>query len=209
MVMGQMESMARTSHLSGGNLAYIEALYERYLEDASEVPAEWRDYFDKLPPGAGTPSADVPHGPVNNIGQALNQPIIQESGFLRETAHPTAGKIKVPGSPLRFRGLYEELRVEPPPLLGEHTREVLGNLAGLDDAAVTRLITAGVVATPEQAATKICAEELKPSVADGPMALEIDPGEVLDTLLGRNEGEGAGLIATGGPVDSAGVSTKN
>ena len=55
MVMGPMESMARTSHLSGGNLAYIEALYERYLEDASEVPAEWRDYFDKLSPGAGVP----------------------------------------------------------------------------------------------------------------------------------------------------------
>ena len=73
MVMGQMESMARTSHLSGGNLAYIEALYERYLEDASEVPAEWRDYFDKLPPGAGMPGADVPHGPVRAHFESLGR----------------------------------------------------------------------------------------------------------------------------------------
>ncbi|MBI1988910.1 MAG: hypothetical protein HYS65_04115, partial [Betaproteobacteria bacterium] len=143
------------------------------------------------------------------IGQALNQPIIQESGFLRETEHPTAGKIKVLGSPLRFRGLFEELRVDPPPLLGEHTREVLGNMAGLDDAAVTRLITAGVIATPEQAVTKIRAEEIEPSVADGPMAIEIKPGEMRDTFLRRDEAEGAELIATGGPADSPRVSTKN
>ncbi len=180
------------------NRAELERLIGEIM--MTRTAAQWQRILD---------AADVPHGPVNNIGQALNQPIIQESGFVRETEHPTAGKIKVPGSPLRFRGLFEELRVDPPPLLGEHTREVLENLAGLDDAAVTRLITAGVIATPEEAVTKIRDEEIKPSVADGPMALEIDPGEVLDTLLGRDEAEGAGLIATGGLADSPSVSTKN
>ena len=44
-----MELQRSTSHLSGGNAAYIEDLYEAYLKDPNEVPPEWRDYFDRLP----------------------------------------------------------------------------------------------------------------------------------------------------------------
>ncbi len=44
-----MEQQLSTSHLSGGNAAYVEDLYEAYLKDPNEVPPEWRDYFDRLP----------------------------------------------------------------------------------------------------------------------------------------------------------------
>ena len=44
-----MELQRSTSHLSGGNAAYVEDLYEAYLKDPNEVPPEWRDYFDRLP----------------------------------------------------------------------------------------------------------------------------------------------------------------
>ena len=44
-----MEKQRSTSHLSGGNAAYVEDLYEAYLKDPNEVPSEWRDYFDRLP----------------------------------------------------------------------------------------------------------------------------------------------------------------
>jgi 2-oxoglutarate dehydrogenase E1 component len=44
-----MERMRRSSHLAGNNLAYVEALYESFLDDPNSVPGEWRDYFDKLP----------------------------------------------------------------------------------------------------------------------------------------------------------------
>ena len=44
-----MEQQRSTSHLSGGNAAYVEGLYEAYLKDPNEVPPEWRDYFDRLP----------------------------------------------------------------------------------------------------------------------------------------------------------------
>ena len=44
-----MEQQRSTSHLSGGNAAYVEDLYEAYLKDPNEVPPEWRDYFDRLP----------------------------------------------------------------------------------------------------------------------------------------------------------------
>ncbi|MEE9253648.1 MAG: 2-oxoglutarate dehydrogenase E1 component [Pseudomonadales bacterium] len=58
-----MEQMLRTSHLSGGNVAYIETLYEAFLEDPNSVGSEWRDYFDKLPRVAGAIAPDVPHAP--------------------------------------------------------------------------------------------------------------------------------------------------
>ena len=50
------------------------------------------------------------------------------------------------GNPLRFEGRYEETRLEAPPLLGQHTREVLGLLIGLSDAEIDRLISDNVIA---------------------------------------------------------------
>ena len=112
---------------------------ERQIEGImmTKTVAEWQQVLD---------AADVPHGPVNSIGQAVNQPIVRERGFVKKVQHPTAGMVEVLGNPLRFEGRYEESRLEPPPLLGEHTRAVLGSLIGLNDADIERLIAANVIA---------------------------------------------------------------
>jgi crotonobetainyl-CoA:carnitine CoA-transferase CaiB-like acyl-CoA transferase len=112
---------------------------ERQIEEImmTKTVAEWQQILD---------AADVPHGPVNSIGQALNQPIVRERGFVKEVQHPTAGTVKVIGNPLRFEGRYEETRLEAPPLLGQHTREVLGSLIGLSDDEIERLISGNVIA---------------------------------------------------------------
>ncbi|WP_152386300.1 2-oxoglutarate dehydrogenase E1 component [Azotobacter salinestris] len=60
-----MQRMWNSAHLSGGNAAYVEELYELYLHDPNAVPEEWRTYFEKLPAEAGT-SSDVPHAPVRD-----------------------------------------------------------------------------------------------------------------------------------------------
>ncbi len=64
MQQGIMELMWRSSHVSGGNAHYVEALYEQYLDDPSAVPDEWRQYFDQLPRPDGGPSQDVPLEPI-------------------------------------------------------------------------------------------------------------------------------------------------
>ena len=56
--------MRRSSHLSGGNAAYVEAIYERFLEDPNAIGEEWRSYFDKLPRVEGAQTGDVPHGAI-------------------------------------------------------------------------------------------------------------------------------------------------
>ncbi|MEE8041448.1 MAG: 2-oxoglutarate dehydrogenase E1 component [Pseudomonadales bacterium] len=68
-----MEQMQRTSHLSGGNVSYVEALYEAFLEDPNSVGPEWRDYFDKLPRVEGVIAADVPHAPVRQHFEQLGK----------------------------------------------------------------------------------------------------------------------------------------
>ncbi|TBW37284.1 2-oxoglutarate dehydrogenase E1 component [Azotobacter chroococcum] len=60
-----MQRMWNSAHLSGGNAAYVEELYELYLHDPNAVPEEWRTYFEKLPADAGI-STDVPHAPVRD-----------------------------------------------------------------------------------------------------------------------------------------------
>ncbi|MFC7091500.1 2-oxoglutarate dehydrogenase E1 component [Halomonas salifodinae] len=63
---GIMELMWRTSHMSGGNVHYVEALYEQYLVDPNAVPDEWRNYFDQLPRPEGSSSQDVPLSPIRD-----------------------------------------------------------------------------------------------------------------------------------------------
>jgi 2-oxoglutarate dehydrogenase E1 component len=59
-----MQRMLRSSHLGGQNAAYIEALYEEYLQDPSSVPEVWRSYFDTLPTVESTIGPDTPHSEV-------------------------------------------------------------------------------------------------------------------------------------------------
>jgi len=59
-----MEQLWRTSHLSGGNLVYVEELYDAYLADPNSVTEEWRSYFDQLPRVNGHAKKDVPHSTI-------------------------------------------------------------------------------------------------------------------------------------------------
>ena len=55
--------MRRSSHLSGGSAAYIETMYEQFLENPNLLAEGWRDYFEKLPIVDGI-SVEFPHGSI-------------------------------------------------------------------------------------------------------------------------------------------------
>ena len=63
---GSMELLWRSSHISGGNAAYVEELYEAWLTDPNEVPEEWRSYFEKLPRATEQSIHDVPHSTIRD-----------------------------------------------------------------------------------------------------------------------------------------------
>src|SRR5512135_3764018 len=56
--------LGANSYLSSGNAAFIEDLYERYLENPALVSEEWRTWFDQLQQTPGAASRDIAHGPV-------------------------------------------------------------------------------------------------------------------------------------------------
>ncbi len=57
-----MQRMWQSGHLSGGNAAYVEDMYERYLRQPNTVPQQWRDYFDSLADSGTRP--DIPHSTI-------------------------------------------------------------------------------------------------------------------------------------------------
>ena len=70
-----MQQMWSSSHIAGGNVAYVEELYEQYLRDPDSVDVQWRDYFEQLPPvnGAGV---DVSHSAIQAQFQSMaRQPV--------------------------------------------------------------------------------------------------------------------------------------
>lgn len=67
-----LQRMEVSSHLSGGSVAYIEALYENYLENANSVPQEWREYFGTLP-RTQSPHNDIPHSGIINHFERLGR----------------------------------------------------------------------------------------------------------------------------------------
>jgi crotonobetainyl-CoA:carnitine CoA-transferase CaiB-like acyl-CoA transferase len=88
--------------------------------------------------------AGVPAGPIWSVSQAAESEHAKARGLLATLDHPTAGAIRLLRQPVRFSesaGTVER----PPPLLGEHTDEVLTELAGLDETAVAGLRARGVI----------------------------------------------------------------
>ncbi len=60
------EIMLKTGHLSGGNLDYVEGLFEAWIADPVSVPEEWQKYFSGLPGVNGRQQSDVSHADVIN-----------------------------------------------------------------------------------------------------------------------------------------------
>ncbi len=59
-----MEQLWSTSQLAGGNVAYIEELYELFLTDPNSVSEQWRSYFNGLPRSESSALHDIPHSPI-------------------------------------------------------------------------------------------------------------------------------------------------
>jgi len=112
--------------------AALLAILEPIL--ATRTAAQWVEILE---------SAGVPVGRINSLADVFQHPQILHNGMVVDMTHPVAGPIKVLRHPLRMSENPASIRT-PPPLLGEHTAEVLGRL-GYDAADIEELRQDGVI----------------------------------------------------------------
>ena len=86
----------------------------------------------------------VPCGPINTVAKALNDPHTLAREMVRTVNHPAAGELKLVGIPFRMNGTPAAVR-RPPPLLGQHTDEVLGTELGVGGERLAQLRAAKVI----------------------------------------------------------------
>jgi crotonobetainyl-CoA:carnitine CoA-transferase CaiB-like acyl-CoA transferase len=96
---------------------------------------EWADALD---------AAGVPAGKIRGVLEAVEAAAAAGSDPRVTVQHPTVGPLELIRSPIRMDGLRAP---EPPPLLGEHTAEVLAEM-GLSDDEIESLRERGAVAVP-------------------------------------------------------------
>jgi formyl-CoA transferase len=84
-------------------------------------------------------SGGIPAGPINTVDRALEDPNTAARGMVVEMPHPTAGSVRLVGSPMKFSATPVEYR-QAPPLLGEHTEEVLRDVLGMPPGEIRALV---------------------------------------------------------------------
>jgi formyl-CoA transferase len=82
--------------------------------------------------------AEVPCAPVQTIDKVFQAPQVLHRDMLVEVEHPTAGKLPMAGIPVKFSVTPASVRL-PPPLLGEHNREILKTWLDMSDEAIEEL----------------------------------------------------------------------
>ena len=97
--------------------------------------AEWLERLEK---------AGVPAGRIKTVAEVCESPHLKERGMIVSLPHPKAGTVTVFGVPIRLH-TTPGAAAAPPPLLGQHTEEILTRLLKLSRARVARLRAAGVV----------------------------------------------------------------
>jgi crotonobetainyl-CoA:carnitine CoA-transferase CaiB-like acyl-CoA transferase len=115
------------------NRAVLTGLLQELL--SQQPVAHWTERLSR---------AGVPCGPINDIAQVFRDPQVQHRGMRIEMQHAAAGALPLLASPLRLSETPVEYRL-PPPLLGEHTDQVLGALLGMQAAEIEALRRARVL----------------------------------------------------------------
>jgi crotonobetainyl-CoA:carnitine CoA-transferase CaiB-like acyl-CoA transferase len=123
----------RTNPMRAKNRKTLVPMLEEAL--LGRTAQDWYQAFQK---------AGVPSGPTYDFRQVFEDPQIQHRNLLTEVPHPLAGSTPIIANPIKFSDTPVEYR-RPPPLLGEHTSEVLREILSLDTQEIEALAALGAI----------------------------------------------------------------
>lgn len=121
---GVMQAWLESSHLAGGNMAYVEELFELYLDDPTAVSDDWRKFFDQLPRDGV--AVDTKHSLIREQFRSLAKNKLKQAGTVTVGA-PDHKQVKVLQliNAYRFRG-HQHANLDP---LGLWKQEPVPDLA--------------------------------------------------------------------------------
>ncbi len=100
-----------------------------------ETTAYWLDQFTPL---------HIPAGPINNLAEVFADPVVAERRIVRQLQHSLAGEVPTVANPVQFSDTPVEYKLAPP-VLGQHTTEVLKEVLGYCDDEIARLYDSGAI----------------------------------------------------------------
>ena len=102
---------------------------------ANKTCDEWMDILVDV---------SIPCGPVNNMEHLFADPQVRHRNMIEEVPHPTIGTLKLVGIPIKYSDTPGTVRFHPP-LLGEHTDEIVKSVLGLSDEQIAALKSNDVI----------------------------------------------------------------
>lgn len=136
------EAMDRPDLGANESLRHLQGRIAQ-IDEVTAAVADWTSTRTREVVCALCDRYHVPAAPLRDVLEVLADPHLHARGFLTDQ-RTDAGPIALPNSPMRYEG--SALRpLTSPPLLDEHTDEVLAELCGLDQAELAALRGAGVI----------------------------------------------------------------
>ncbi|HNO76064.1 MAG TPA: 2-oxoglutarate dehydrogenase E1 component [Nitrosomonas mobilis] len=169
-----MKKFLENSMLFGANAAFIEMLYEQYLVNPADVPAQWREYFDSLQQAETISARDVPHTPI--IESLKRASVVQTSATPTPASQPVVTNVELVDPEIRIRkqvavlqliNTYRFLgvrRANLDPLNLQQTADVPEldpAFYGLSDVDMEQVFNAGSLVGPQQATLKEIIQRLQ------------------------------------------------
>jgi len=134
---GCAELLKDARFASNGKRVENRAEITRLLQEvfSKKTTAQWVDLLE---------AAGIPNGPINDLAQVFAEPQVKARGVKIELEHAAGAKLPLVASPMRFSGTPLEHKAAPP-VLGQHTDEVLRGLLKKTDAEIAGLRAAKIV----------------------------------------------------------------
>ncbi len=152
---GTVQQMADLAQRLGADLG-AEGTRWHHRHEITRVLAPWFAARRVAEFGPQFDAAGVTWSVFRSFAQALESDpdLSTDNPIFAEVTHPGIGRILTPGSPFSF-GAHDRTAPGPAPRLGEHTEQVLADVAGLPDTEIAQLFDSGIAARPHGAPLRL------------------------------------------------------